>query len=137
MNDYTEEVEKWRTGSNNYLKKLTSPKVFMTAYIKDNTLAFSGVKIRVPGIPGTQPLDLDPDEMLKESAKLGRSFSREEEKKLNRPKQNTALSNIEIRFSSEGDVFISGKSFHISSGKSSPTVKPLLQIGDELIEIEN
>ncbi len=131
-NDFTEKVEQWKHGRNKQLAKLANPDVFMSAAIHGNALAFKKIKLRVPGIKGAQPLDLDPDVMFEESIKLGKSVSRSGIQKVSRSKPALKSPTIEMKFSPEGsDLSVNGKSYHFSAAR------PLIQIGDELIEIEN
>jgi len=131
-NDFTEKVEQWKHGRNKQLAKLANPDVFMSAAIHGNALAFKKIKLRVPGIESTQPLDLDPDVMFEESVKLGKSVSRSDIQKVSRRKPAFKSSTVELKFSSEGsDLNIGGKLYHF------PFARPLIQVGDELIEIEN
>ncbi|GAB2569500.1 hypothetical protein GCM10027190_19400 [Spirosoma areae] len=130
-NDFSEKVEQWKHGLNKQLAKLANRDVFMSATIHNNALAFKKIKLRVPGIAGTQPLDLDPDVMFQESVKLGRTVSTGKSLKTHRKKLLSTPPIGEIRFSSQGsDLDLGGKSYHFSSAC------PLIQIGDELIEID-
>jgi hypothetical protein len=122
VNDFTTDVDKWNTGANKYLVKLVAPKAFMTAFIQENTLAFSGVKVKVPGISGSQPLDLDPDVLYQESKKIGISVSPEEISKPNNPRRKSEKSTFEI----------TGNSIHFST-----TDALFVRMRDELIKIEN
>ncbi|RCR66110.1 hypothetical protein [Larkinella punicea] len=137
VNDFSQEVQEWEAGANKYLAKLAVPKVFMTAFIKENALAFSGVKIKVPGIPGTQPLDLDPDVLYKDSKKIGRSVSPEEISTFTNPRRKPEKPAIELTFSKKG------KSIQFSFGDSEAPelgrkIRALfIQMGNELIKIEN
>lgn len=131
-NDFTEKIEQWKSGRNKQLANLANPSVFMSATVHDNALAFKKIKIRIPAIEGTQPLDLDPDVMFKDSVKLGRTISHSRASRISRRKDETKEHPIvEIKFSSEGsDLNFGGKFYHLSSAR------PLIRIGDEIIEID-
>ncbi len=131
-NDFTEKVEHWKNGKNKQLARLANPDVFMSATVHGNALAFKKIKVRIPGIDGTQPLDLDPDVMFQDSVKLGRTISHATLSRISRRRnRGDAHPTVEIKFSSEGsDLNLGGKSYHLSAAR------PLIQIGDEIIEID-
>lgn len=78
LNDFSDEIEKWKNGSNRELKKLANPKIFSTAFIKDGTLAFAGSTIRIPGISEDQPVDFDRRTLYSDSELIGQAVNPED-----------------------------------------------------------
>jgi hypothetical protein len=138
INDFSEEVEIWRTGDSKELKKLTNSRVFKTAFVKEGTLAFSGSTVQVPGVPGVQPVDFDRRSLYKDSQLIGSVVSYEEairhqKKRIgNRKRRASATARLEHK-STDSYVF-SIVPEHIK--KIDSPVTQLVVIGGELIELE-
>jgi hypothetical protein len=131
-NDFTAKVEQWKNGRNKHLAKLAKPEVFLSATIHENALAFKRIRLVVPGIPGTQPLDLDPDVMFEESIKLGKSISGTKPLPIPKARIIKSRTPVQINSSAQGfDLTVGSQSFHFTSAR------PLIRVGDELIELEN
>ena len=78
INDFSKEVDRWKTSQNKELKKLANKWVFKTAFVKEGTLAFSGSTLQVPGVPGDQPVDFDRRVLYNDSQLIGNVVSYEE-----------------------------------------------------------
>lgn len=129
LNDFATKVENWRVGDNKLLARLANPAVFMSAMIHDNTLAFNKIKLRIPGVSGTQPLDLDSDVLFKESVRLGRIVANKDLVKSHRANRTKREPKFKITITDEG---ISERiSYYL------PTARHLIQVDGDLIEIDN
>lgn len=142
LNDFSSDVEKWKIGTNKELKKITVPKIFKTAFVKDGTLAFAGSTVNVPGIPGAQPVDFDRRVLYKDSQLIGSVVSYEDaiqhqQKRVeHRKRRVSAFAHLEHKTSdpepSETDLLLINQ----LSKKIGAPVTPLIVIGDELVELE-
>ena len=143
LNDFTDEVEEWRNGSNKELKKLANAKVFHTAFIRNGTLAFSGSTVRVPGIPGPQPVDFDRRVLYADSQLIGTAVTYEEaihhqKNRLNRHKHPLPLpGGFKVKPQKSNNFRTDTEPINKISQKIGIPLAPLIVIGDELVELEN
>lgn len=140
LNDFYDDVEKWKNGSNKELKKLANPKIVKTAFVKDGTLAFAGSTVQVPGIPGPQPVDFDRRVLYSDSQLIGNAVSYEDaiahQIILNRKRRTSALAHLEAKPMPDTEVDMQAKTINKIAQKIGTPVTPLIVIGDELVELE-
>ena len=128
LNDFATKVEEWKAGQNKQLAKLANPVTFMSAVIHENTLAFNKIKLRIPGVTGTQPLDLDPDVLFRESVKLGHIVASKDIVKSHRGRRVSPESKFKITITGEGNA--AAMAYYL------PVTRHLIQVDGELIEID-
>ena len=71
--DFKPEFEKWQKTNNIILLQLKDYEKFKNVTIKDGTLQWYSIKISYTGLDGkikTQPLDIDPDNLYKQSKSI-------------------------------------------------------------------
>ena len=139
INDFSEEINEWRNGNSKELKKLTNSRIFKTAFIKNGTLAFAGVTVRVPDIDADQPIDFDRRKLYSDSQLIGNAVSYEDviqhkKKRSSRQKRPGTLPGGFQLKSNSGSLDLEPLK-KISQRLGAP-VTPLIVIGDQLIELE-
>ena len=143
LNDFSNEVVQWRTGTNKELKKLATPKIFKTAFVKDGTLAFTGSTVRVPGIEEDQPVDFDRRKLYLDSQLIGNAVSYEQaiqhqrSRLRNQKRRVSAVAHLEHESSESNDFKMELEPISKLSQKIGAPVIHLIVIGDELVELEN
>lgn len=142
LHDFTDKIENWKNGSNKELKKLANPKVFKSAFVNNGTLAFAGSTVRVPGVPGAQPVDFDCRVLHEESQLIGRAVTYadaiQHQTSRIKPRRRPASLPVNLHIKPQSSIFkVDSETIKKMYQKKLGTpVTPLIVIGDELIELE-